>query len=1074
MSSKQNMENKIRYDTFMAKLLPLFSRYSTEYAEGTMLVQLRAGIAAKGNTSEMRKYYSKWTTEELALLNSAVSHVVDGGIALGSRVSSDKVVALAAKFVEDGLAKLHGSEGPKPSERPKAPQQVATIKVQGRLGASMRQQLAVRLNSSIIAAMKRSTDPSAMLGFGKLYSKDDATVNALTGVLSDYIRKNVVSIVSGEYKLEPQASEYWARYIPKGLDPMEKEAASIVLDPPYWAGSVLQLDGVAEALGENAALGLFKSIASEVRKLEFEETLLEGWKASRPTFWEFANAASSDYITFNFKDIKGPEAEKAKHAIWVSRMAGFRALDVHFTGRQTFEPAITSGVPTGFKKLDFGFLNDIDPSRLKLFNDSFPFLATGKPDPASIEYGIRPEGQGLFELAIAECKYPVGQDRERKFDHNNFVAKFSGDLAPILSLTPLRVKQKGLNDIAYIHRLHNLALNTPSQPTVPGVVLSDTTKDGFKPRFSHNWMAEHRVSPQSLEFIGISPYMHANEMEALKLTEENLPEFIQALAAPEVRNNLVDKTIKDMILAPVEAIGIQKEIFRIFKELNPEQAKQVFEAAVADNKDKPADFADVNGRFDAFEVAFKVISANQVKALAKISARYQIEEETHGFTPMGAADALNWKGHKADSKIGPHSDASDPKGWFILDDHLKDMTKDGLSIRTIQMSGVYSVVDNDLKEKVLSRDGRSEVLGAKSLGNLLVYPHALVECEQHSKTDSAKKKYVAPFGSCNPPMPIPVQAKVTDHNREFLTRLNEHKLDDIDHALARLREYEKGVDVEFYAKELENKGFDPARAKGLGKEIFKASTNSALYDAFDDNNAVIELTEGQKKAYKMFQSYKELLEAEDKAFISKLDISQSDGDILTAYSDLPKRENKLFLCSPGVWLPVKSWANFKPAEKEDFLAMTGASNVNGKKSPLNANVDYAVVPSWLRLVDFGNRKTIITYDSDSQHKIGVAHSITATAQAFQDAFAGAKIAYRLIEPPDKDLKLGADDFIVRYGDAPFWDGCEVAEIAPNVSYKELNSKGAASGSLIRYLVTKQAQLKEELGSDRDNFTLGGF
>ena len=55
----------------------------------------------------------------------------------------------------------------------------------------------------------------------------------------------------------------------------------------------------------------------------------------------------------------------------------------------------------------------------------------------------------------------------------------------------------------------------------------------------------------------------------------------------------------------------------------------------------------------------------------------------------------------------------------------------------------------------------------------------------------------------------------------------------------------------------------------------------------------------------MYQSYKALIESEEEAFVKKLSTSIPDQQILDIISIKAQRPNKLFVCSTGVWLPVK-------------------------------------------------------------------------------------------------------------------------------------------------------------------------
>lgn len=404
--------------------------------------------------------------------------------------------------------------------------------------------------------------------------------------------------------------------------------------------------------------------------------------------------------------------------------------------------------------------------------------------------------------------------------------------------------------------------------------------------------------------------------------------------------------------------------------------------------------------------------------------------------------------------IDPKRDWFDHRNWVLDPDHVRNMMRDGMSERTIKMSGAYTVKDEQEKMEITSRYGRSRRRNREFLGRLLVFPNPLIFCEQHSRTDVDKPKYIAPEDSCSPPMVIPVQGAFTKHNQRFLRAQNgdyyETRLTRLEVAKAA----ERDLDINGYANFLSELGFAAGPAREAAEIVFANSTMSHLYEAMEDNSADIEITEGQKKAYKMFQSYKEVLEADDKEFMRLLKQDMSSDEIRNLATSRRQRPNKLFICSPGVWQPVKAWKNMTGAEKLDVMELAsqrGNAQPPAGKPPFNPTNKYCMVPSWLNMVDWRNRKIIITYDLDAARNINVAHSVTCLAQAFMDANPGASFHYRIITPVKGKICKGADEFIVGNGNLAFWDGLEVRKVAANVSWKELSSQ---DGNFIEYLAKK--------------------
>jgi len=1047
MTQKDFILNK---EDILSKTLQIFTGHYTGELATKVVETFEKGLADP-EYPMYKKYYSKWSLEKTQLLVDAIHHMEDQGYTVGSKNDREEVSKVVSEFIGAHI----GSIKQPPANTP-PPKKVKTLKLKGPLSAGLKNAALTKYAKATNSYIERAKTPEAMLGFTNLAGKDDPAVKALAIALKDHIRDEAIALVAGEPRPYEKQTNYWEKYTPKQLPPSMSEGLKVACEPPFWLGGLLSLPQVEQAICDQALLGLYEDLKSEANTLKHEEALIEEWHKQRPQIWSFANAATSDYIKFNYRGI---DKNEALQAVWVSRMAGFRILDAHITGSQLIEDQQTSGVPLTFKRLQFDLGDLADNLKKEMDKPALAFVKIGKV--TSAEYGQRKETQRILERAIFECRHP-GNDQDRKFNYDHFVAQYSKHVAPILFMTPLKVKQKNLGEIDIIHRLYSLAANTPElELPESSLPLLSELPEGFvtSEAISQDWMSQDRVSPQQLEFIGLAPYQHKNALTALELTRTKIPDFAKAVESKETLEALKQQLVESAILAPVIAQGVQREVVRIYQKLlDPAAAQSQFQQI--QEKYKGHQLAEVQSRAEAFDIALRYIGdtknkQNQERALKVMTDIYQVSEKARNVRAVTAPDALNWNRHPAADLSG-----SIPTGWMILEEHLKDMQKDGLSDRTIKMAGVRSIVDEDERLKVLSRDGKSDVhAGMLKNGVLLIYPNPLIS-EAHSKTENPDKKYVAPDGSCNPPMVIPVQARVVDHNREFLTRKHDN-ISEQEAALKRLREYEQKLDLNNYTTCFLESGFEPVRAKNLAEMLYACSTSSKLYQAMEDDEADIEITEGQKKAYKMYQSYKELIESEDEAFITGLSPSMDDQDIKNLIINKPNRKNKIFICSPGVWLPVKSWEKFKPEEKKEICTFFNVEDKNGKASPLNANTKYCLTPAWAATVPMNHRLVTITYDSDAKDNPNVAQSVSAMAQAIKDGFPDAKIAYRIITPKNGIDKKGADDFLVAFGNKPFYDELEVSEIAANIGFKEITSEGPKAGSLIHYLIKKHQEHKQQ-------------
>jgi len=955
------------------------------------------------STPSFQKYYSRWAPQKTALMVDMIDAMESKGYG-PANVGSD----LSGKFFSD-------LENAMTTKRPAPPaESTAQLKPRKSLTVSYRNQLK---ESLVEQSRLRETPIFARLGFGNLLIEESDVRSQLEDTLKPLVQQRVVDILSGSDEGK-KFTNHWERYLTAAPKIEETRAKEILEADDFWLSSLERVPDFQGVVNDFILSRLFLDIYGEVEQLNAERELLRHWESKRPTQAAFAREVATEQLKFQHKGASPASQELIKQAY----MAGFRQLDAHFCGRQTFKNDLIS-----YRRLDFE-LPDLSPDIRQRF-ERMNYIQLGAVE--SVEYGTRPENQTMLEQAMFECKHP-GNKSERKYNYQNFVVQYAQSISPILTMPSLKLTQKGLKGAEFISELVELARQEK-------IILPHTEENvipqpptgylSFAPR---EWMTGNRVAPQTLEFLGIPAYVHPNLRMGLEKIRRELPTFAQGVDSSEHSRNYCTR---QSILEPLQAQMIRGTLLELFQTQRPEEFKRCTDS-----------HSDPLQREEALlDGALKYAGQNQQDALNWVAQHYDLKEKKEVRRRVQLPGEADWFGHK---------------DWFLLSDHIKDMTKDGLSERIIKMSGAYSVTDEDQKSKIFARLGRSEGKSQEYLGRLLVFPNPLIYFEQHSKTDLAKPKYKAPDESCNPPMVIPAQAMPVEYNREYLTKLNgKDKFQERTQGLARMREYQKDLDQQNYTEVLVKNGFAPDRGAQVAARVFQASTASRLYHAMEDENAHVEITEGQKKAYKMFQSYKELIEGEDKDFLSRLSPGISDETLDQAISGRQSRPNKLFVCSPGVWMPVKTWKKFSPDEKKEFLDATGVEDAHGTMSPANKKTKYAMMPSWLKILPLEGRQVCITYDQDAAQNASVTQSVSAMAQGIIDCFPNAKIFYRLIEPRHNVVAKGADDFLVAHGNRPFWDDLRVEEVAANISMQELQSEPRQS--YIQYLIDKQKKALEQ-------------
>lgn len=811
--------------------------------------------------------------------------------------------------------------------------------------------------------------------------------------LERVVRNYIISFVRGQ-SMHEKPKKVWEVHLPVPRPETQAllEAAARVL--PWW-DSLTHSPGFSALVETHLLGGLVRQWAQEQESIIKMGKQNVAWQASRSAQFEFAEKLTRKVCEQAYRGA-GKNILPYLQQLY---LCAYRQIDAHLAGAGTAQ-------------------NSLGPVQV-LAHTRHP------PSPAQ-EYLLR-QKKFIPLQPLPESNYQANAELDNLcghlmldsfqtqggVNHDHFIFAFTKYMAPLTSIPIYRYKHKGIESAALVDYIHSIGWQNQHWAHELKPTLTPQPPAGMKSVLPPDWFFSHRILPCTLSALGIYPYWTPTFQEAVLQVRRQCPEFAQA-AASYIFNPEVTLWY---LLQPVVAIQILAEIDRLVSDLN------------------------VSGLTPSEQLDW--IGKNQQEAFCWVKRRFNIIDRPPVRRSVQSAPSTNWCGHG---------------DWFLLPEHIHEMEKDGMIRRTIKMSGVYSIVENSGKEEVLSRQGRSKVRHrVEELGNLLVYPNPLLGHERHSKTEFGQPKYLAPEESISPPMLVPVQAKFTEHNKSYLVGLNSPTFVQVRmQALDELRRYEQKVDLSNYTQQLLRLGHATEHAAKLAALVLRYSTTSALYGAITDCAADIELTEGQKKTYVMYQSYKELIEREDFNFLVSLPTGKPIKEYEVLLERLPRRPNKLFVCSPGVWQPLKSWKKF-PVEDKRFICETFLQDtpVDQAQSPFNQLNKYCLSPPWAGMLDFKGRRIIITYDQDADQNPGVALSVSALAQCFLDISPSSQVNYRRIIPQGHVNAKGADDFIVAHGSKAFWDSLDVSPVAPNISHGELVSQPHAS--YIGYLIEKALQ-----------------
>jgi hypothetical protein len=807
------------------------------------------------------------------------------------------------------------------------------------------------------------------------------------------VRTYLISFVRGQ-PLQDQAKKVWEEHLPIPHPDVQALLEVAARTLPWW-GSLSHCPGFSAVVETHLLGSIVRQWAKEqvtIRDLEKQNL---AWQACRPAQYDFALKLASKVCGQLYRGT-GPNLQQYLQQLY---LGAYRQIDTHLTG---------TGLPADFT----GPVQILEHSRHSLSAAQSDALRQKKFIPLQpLPIGTC---QGDTELdSLAGHLMLDSFQTQGGLNHNHFVFSFAKHTAPLTAIPTYRLKHKGIESASLVDYIHDVDWQERHWAYETGSNIAPRPPEGMKSVLPSEWFFSHRILPCTLSALGIYSYWTPTFQEAVLQVRRQCPTFAQEVAGyvfnPEI--------VLWFLIRPVVVRHILAEI----DHLN----------------------SDLHGSARDLSEQLSWIVKNQDEAFRWLKDRYNIIDQPPVRRTVQSAPSTNWCGHG---------------NWYLLPEHIREMEKDGMVRRTIKMSGVYSVVENSIKEEVLSRQGRSKVRHrVEELGNLLVYPNPLIGHERHSKTEFGQPKYLAPEESISPPMLVPVQAKFTPHNKSYLTSISPPDfVRTRGQALDELRRYEQKVDLSNYTQHLLRLGHATEHAAHLAALVLRHSTVSALYDALTDGSADIEVTEGQKKTYVMYQSYKDLIETEDFHFLSSLPAGKPIKEYEALLQSLPRRANKLFVCSPGVWQPLKSWKKFSPEGKKFILDTFSLDTPpDTPVSPLNERNKYCLTPPWAGILNYQNRKIIITYDQDADQNPGVALSVSALAQCFLDISPSSQVDYRLITPRAGISAKGADDFIVAHGNQAFWDGLEVSTVAANISHGELVSQPHAS--YIGYLIEKARQ-----------------
>lgn len=506
-----------------------------------------------------------------------------------------------------------------------------------RISEASKAKLANSFVSSQDVARSRVAVMPEPFGLNRLYDGQSPLSRELSQLLIPSVRSYVYDYFKNDPKQKAKSGELWRKFLPESPSTDELKAIKLALSPRYYWSDFINLPEVRKALVEDAAYSMVDVLVGTADFLEGERKLLSDWEAKRPSFYDFANKNTLGYINkiYPSSDRNDPECADGLAAIWQARMAAFRLIDAHFTGHQTYIPSPRiGGVDNIFRKLTFNFSNKLEEDQKVDLEKRFGFIKIG--DVATSDYGtsLKNVDQQYLELAYAETDIKSGQ-----FSYNNLATQVMSFVAPVLSMPPEKVKQKGLVSLKFLYGLYTKAKelrDINELKPLPEIDMQDVYIDipelgeNLEPRFSQEWCRKRFISPAWLAFAGFRPVIHKKTKEALQLVFDGLPEFAEQLSHPDVEEALVQLRTRTVVLEPVIARGVQKECLSIYQALNPKSYQQTIQSVhkkYQSEREVDRVSGDSKALQECFLIAVNYITENQEVCLGIMEEKYGMTKE---------------------------------------------------------------------------------------------------------------------------------------------------------------------------------------------------------------------------------------------------------------------------------------------------------------------------------------------------------------------------------------------------------------------------------------------------------------
>jgi len=458
--------------------------------------------------------------------------------------------------------------------------------------------------------MKIDKDKAAALGsvvearndiensMGVAFGLDSATdikselTKVLTKLLSGAVISEAVDLLRG-VKAEPgKFASLWDRYMPQIQTKDELMAAKHVLTDNRTSQDwklFLNDPEIEKALIEDVGFRLLEDLSNIGTFLDKEKELVQDWSQKRPATFAFANQSVEDYVkkVFTADELREPKNKEGIDAFKLTRLAAYRTLDAHFTGQTTFEmtPHL-GGAQTMSVKLKSPALTAFGENRdneMAFRNLQYVKLGNVK----TVEYDIvskRPYRR-LFESILKETdprSYRGGTGGS--FNASHPVQTLAQKICPLMAREAEYFRQKNFDpEVMYDLYAASKKLQFLSHSSLYPLLGTDTPPAQMPPdfveRFPKNWRQANGINLKALTFAGFTPIIHHKMKDIVDGLWVSLPEMKDELSQPETLDQLKLAKTAEIIVNPIKAAAVQREIAVAFKKSYPAEFDVILRGA---------------------------------------------------------------------------------------------------------------------------------------------------------------------------------------------------------------------------------------------------------------------------------------------------------------------------------------------------------------------------------------------------------------------------------------------------------------------------------------------------------------